>query len=80
MSVAVARSLDDALELLAPRQALGQIEGGIAQGVGLAVMEEIVFDEGRMRTAAIAGAVRDATGLALTRVPIRPVDVVLGTL
>ena len=30
-------------------QVTGQIEGGIAQGVGLAVMEEIVVDGGRMR-------------------------------
>jgi CO/xanthine dehydrogenase Mo-binding subunit len=113
----------DVGRLLNPLQALGQIEGGIAQGVGLAVMEEIVFDEGRVRnpsftdyliptaldmpvvsvvdlieqpepgapfgakgigepptiasTAAIAAAVRNATGLALTRVPIRPDDIAL---
>ncbi|MBJ7271331.1 MAG: xanthine dehydrogenase family protein molybdopterin-binding subunit, partial [Ilumatobacteraceae bacterium] len=29
--------------------ALGQIEGGIAQGLGLAVMEEIVLENGKMR-------------------------------
>ena len=34
---------------LNPRQVIGQIEGGIAQGVGLAVMEEIVLDGGRIR-------------------------------
>jgi xanthine dehydrogenase D subunit len=34
---------------LNPRQVIGQIEGGIAQGVGLAVMEEIVLDEGRIK-------------------------------
>ena len=113
----------DVGRLLNPLQALGQIEGGIAQGVGLAVMEEIVFDNGRVRnpsftdyliptaldmpvvsvvdlieqpepgapfgakgigepptissTAAIAAAVRNATGLALTRVPIRPDDIAL---
>jgi CO/xanthine dehydrogenase Mo-binding subunit len=113
----------DVGRILNPLQALGQIEGGIAQGVGLAVMEEIVFDRGRVRnpsftdyliptaldmpvvnvvelieqpepgapfgakgigepptissTAAIAAAVRAATGLALTRVPIRPDDIAL---
>ena len=113
----------DVGRILNPLQALGQIEGGIAQGVGLAVMEEIVFDRGRVRnpsftdyliptaldmpvvsvvalieqpepgapfgakgigepptissTAAIAAAVRNATGLALTRVPIRPDDIAL---
>jgi CO/xanthine dehydrogenase Mo-binding subunit len=113
----------DVGRVLNPLQALGQIEGGIAQGVGLAVMEEIVFDDGRVRnpsftdyliptaldmpvvsvvalieqpepgapfgakgigepptissTAAIAAAVRNATGLALTRVPIRPDDIAL---
>ena len=95
----------------------GQIAGGIAQGIGLALMEELVIDEGRLlngsftdyllptaldvprirfetlelghpdapyglngvgepptiaSTAAIAAAVRDATGAAVTRVPIRP--------
>jgi xanthine dehydrogenase D subunit len=34
---------------LNPVQVLGQIEGGIAQGVGLAVMEEIVVTDGRVR-------------------------------
>jgi len=32
-----------------PVQVTGQIEGGIAQGIGLAVMEEIVVTEGRVR-------------------------------
>jgi xanthine dehydrogenase D subunit len=36
---------------LNPRQVIGQIEGGIAQGLGLAVMEEIVLDDGRIRNA-----------------------------
>ena len=35
--------------VLNPLSVLGQIEGGIAQGLGLAVMEEIVVDEGRVR-------------------------------
>lgn len=34
---------------LNPLSVLGQIEGGIAQGLGLAVMEEIVVDNGRVR-------------------------------
>jgi CO/xanthine dehydrogenase Mo-binding subunit len=113
----------DVGRVLNPLQALGQVEGGIAQGVGLAVMEEIVLDEGRIRnpsftdyliptaldmpavtvaalieepepgapfgakgigepptissTAAVAAAVRDATGLDLPRVPIRPQDIAL---
>ena len=100
------------------RQSLeGQIQGGTAQGLGLAVLEEIITADGRVRnpsftdyliptildmppmgmkileypdpaspyglrgagepptlssTPAIAAAVRDATGLALARVPIRP--------
>ncbi len=112
----------DVGRLLNPLQALGQIEGGIAQGVGLAVMEEIVLDRGHIRnpsftdyllptaldmpevnvvalieepdpnapfgakgigepptissTAAIAAAIRDATGLPITRVPVRPDDIV----
>ena len=38
----------DVGRILNPVQAVGQIEGGIAQGVGLAVMEEIVLDGGRV--------------------------------
>lgn len=41
----------DVGRVLNPLQALGQIEGGIAQGVGLAVMEEMVLDRGRVRNA-----------------------------
>jgi CO/xanthine dehydrogenase Mo-binding subunit len=109
--------------VLNPVQLLGQLEGGAAQGVGLAVMEEIVMDGGRVRnpsftdyliptaldmppvvvaalveepepgapfgakgvgepptissTAAVAAAIRDATGLALPRVPVRPQDIAL---
>jgi xanthine dehydrogenase D subunit len=33
---------------LNPRAVIGQIEGGIAQGLGLAVMEEIVLTDGRI--------------------------------
>ena len=100
----------------------GQIEGGIAQGLGLALMEEIVTRDGRIvnasftdyliptaldmppvaieliedpepdapygvkgvgepptvvSTAAIVAALRDATGLPLARVPVRPQDIAL---
>jgi CO/xanthine dehydrogenase Mo-binding subunit len=34
---------------LNPRAVVGQLEGGIAQGVGLAVMEEIVVEDGLVR-------------------------------
>ena len=36
---------------LNPLSVAGQIEGGIAQGLGLAVMEEIVLIDGRIRNA-----------------------------
>ncbi|HEY8547654.1 MAG TPA: molybdopterin cofactor-binding domain-containing protein, partial [Acidimicrobiales bacterium] len=39
----------DVGRVLHPVQVLGQIEGGIAQGVGLAVMEEMVVDGGVVR-------------------------------
>ena len=111
----------DVGRVLHPTQVIGQIEGGIAQGVGLAVMEEIVVEDGLVRnpsftdyliptvadtpevlatcieepepeapfgakgagepptissTAAIAAAIRAATGLDVTRVPVRPWDLV----
>lgn len=107
---------------LNPVQVTGQIEGGIAQGMGLALMEEIVLDHGRVRNPsftdylipttldmppvvatlieepepgapygakgvgepptissgpAVLAAIRDATGLALTRAPVRPQDIAL---
>jgi xanthine dehydrogenase D subunit len=107
--------------VLHPTQVVGQIEGGVAQGVGLAVMEEIVVDGGLVRnpsftdyliptvadapevlatcieqpepgapfgakgvgepptissTAAVAAAIRAATGVDVTRVPVRPWDLV----
>lgn len=100
----------------------GQIEGGTAQGLGLALMEELVTRDGAIlnasftdyliptaldmppvdielieepepdapygakgvgepptvvSTAAILSALRDATGRALTRVPVRPDDICL---
>jgi xanthine dehydrogenase D subunit len=39
----------DVGKVLNPLQVAGQIEGGIAQGVGLAVMEELVIDGGVIR-------------------------------
>jgi xanthine dehydrogenase D subunit len=111
----------DVGRMLHPTQVLGQIEGGIAQGVGLAVMEEIVVEDGLVRnpsftdyliptiadmpdvlatcieqpepgapfgakgvgepptissTAAVAAAIRTATGVDVTRVPVRPWDLV----
>ena len=103
-----------------PQQVEGQIEGGTAQGLGLALMEEIQTSGGLITnasftdylipttldmppvesvliedpepdapygvkgvgepptvvsTAAIVAALRDATGRALTRVPVRPDDI-----
>jgi CO/xanthine dehydrogenase Mo-binding subunit len=105
-----------------PQAVLGQIHGGSAQGMGLAVMEEVVVTDGRIRNPsftdyliptildmpamqvdvlelpdphapygvrgvgepptvssgpAVLAAVRDATGLFLTRVPVRPDDIAL---
>jgi xanthine dehydrogenase D subunit len=105
-----------------PQAVEGQLEGGAAQGLGLALMEEVQVRDGVVRNpsftdyliptiadmppmrcevlelgdptapyglkgageppivsspAAIAAAVRDATGLPLTRVPVRPQDIAL---
>ena len=104
-----------------PLAVVGQIEGGTAQGLGLALMEEIQTRDGLIAnasftdyliptaldmppvvaelveepepdapygakgvgepptvvsTAAIVAALREATGRALTRVPVRPDDIV----
>jgi CO/xanthine dehydrogenase Mo-binding subunit len=104
-----------------PQQVEGQIEGGTAQGLGLALMEEIQTRDGLITnasftdyliptaldmppvesvlieeaepdapygakgvgepptvvsTAAIVSALRDATGLDLNRVPVRPDEIV----
>ena len=113
----------DVGRLLNPLQAIGQIEGGAAQGVGLAVMEEVLVLDGRIRnasftdylvptaldmppveiaalieqpepgapfgakgigeppsissTAAVVAAIRAATELNLTHVPVRPTDIAL---
>ena len=88
-----------------PQAVVGQIQGGSAQGLGLAVMEEILISGGKIKNPsftdyliptildmppmrievleyadpptissgpAIVAAIRDATGLPLQRVPVRP--------
>jgi len=122
VQVATAQDIGRALNPLA---VTGQIEGGIAQGVGLAVMEEIIVDQGRVRnpsftdyllptpldmppvvqtwieqpergapygakgvgepptissTGAVVAAIRQATNLPLTRIPVRPDDIALSPL
>jgi CO/xanthine dehydrogenase Mo-binding subunit len=112
----------DVGKALNPQAVEGQIEGGTAQGLGLALMEEIQTRDGVIAnasftdylipttldmppvvseliedpepdapygvkgvgepptvvsTAAIAAAVRNATGLELARVPVRPHDIVV---
>jgi CO/xanthine dehydrogenase Mo-binding subunit len=108
---------------LNPQAVIGQIEGGTAQGLGLALMEELLTRDGRIvnptftdyllptaldmppldialvedpdpgqpygakgvgepptvvATAAIVAALREASGRALTRAPVRPDDIALG--
>jgi CO/xanthine dehydrogenase Mo-binding subunit len=108
-----------------PVAVIGQLEGGIAQGLGLAVMEELQLKDGQVRNAsftdyllptmldmppvvcdlvehphpdapygakgvgepptisstpAIVAAIRAATGRELNRVPVRPDDIVFGTI
>ena len=48
VEVATAQDVGRALN---PLSVVGQIEGGIAQGLGLAVMEEIILVDGRIRNA-----------------------------
>jgi xanthine dehydrogenase D subunit len=116
VQIATAQDVGRALH---PQHVHGQIEGGTAQGLGLAVMEEIQTRDGKIlnpsftdyliptildmpvvdavlveepepgapfgakgvgepstvvSTAAIVAALRDATGRALNRVPVRPDD------
>jgi CO/xanthine dehydrogenase Mo-binding subunit len=116
-------TVQDVGRALNPLSVVGQIEGGIAQGVGLAVMEEIILVDGHVRNAsftdyllptfldmpevviglveepepqaplgakgvgepptvsstpAVVAAIRDALGKDLTRVPVRPTDIVFG--
>ncbi|MFI6295637.1 xanthine dehydrogenase family protein molybdopterin-binding subunit [Nonomuraea sp. NPDC050790] len=115
-------AVQDVGRVLNPVALEGQIHGGTAQGLGLALMEEIQVRDGRVvnpsftdyliptildmppmrleilenadpaapyglrgagepptlsSTPAIAAAVRDATGLELSRVPIRPEEIAL---
>ena len=112
----------DVGKALNPQSVRGQIEGGIMQGVGLAIMEELIVDEGIIRNpnftdylvptildapdvealliekegswgpygakgvgepptissgAAVAAAIRDATGRPIDRIPVRPQDIAL---
>jgi CO/xanthine dehydrogenase Mo-binding subunit len=107
----------DVGKALNPQAVIGQIQGGSAQGMGLALMEEIIVRDGKIANPsftdyliptildmppmkievleyadphapygvrgvgepptissgpAVAAAIRQATGLALGRVPIRP--------
>ena len=119
--VAQIAAVQDVGRALNPRGVEGQIEGGSAQGLGLALMEELQLKDGRIlnasftdyllptildmppvvsdvveepeprvpygakgvgegativATAAIAAALRDATGRELNRVPVTPDDLV----
>ncbi|MEV6558572.1 xanthine dehydrogenase subunit D [Nocardia sp. NPDC051756] len=120
VELAVAQDVGKAMN---PMAVEGQIEGGSAQGLGLALMEEILVDhEGKVRnpsftdyliptildvppmpitlfefahpdspyglngvgepptlsaTPAILNALRNATGLELPRIPVRPSDIAL---
>ncbi|MDR7543157.1 MAG: xanthine dehydrogenase subunit D [Armatimonadota bacterium] len=112
-------SVHDVGKVLNPQGLEGQVEGGTAMGLGLALMEQVQLQDGRIRnasftdyliptildvpaietavveepepgapygakgvgelptvvsTAAIVAALRDATGRALNRVPVRPDD------
>ncbi|MBV9445953.1 MAG: molybdopterin-dependent oxidoreductase [Streptosporangiaceae bacterium] len=120
VEIATAQDVGKAMN---PQAVEGQIHGGIAQGLGLAVMEEIQLTDGVVRnpsftdyliptvmdmppvrldvleladphapyglrgvgepptissTPAIVAAIRAATGLDLTRVPVRPEHIVAG--
>ena len=111
----------DVGKIMNPQSLEGQIEGGIAQGLGLALLEEIQVKEGKVlnasftdyllptildmppvrmeilelgdpeapyglkgvgepptisSTPAIVAALRDATGQPLTRIPVRPEQIV----
>jgi CO/xanthine dehydrogenase Mo-binding subunit len=48
VEIATAQDVGKALN---PLSVEGQIEGGIAQGLGLALMEEILLDDGELRNA-----------------------------
>ena len=118
IQIAAAQDVGSALN---PRSVEGQIEGGTAQGLGLALMEELQVVDGRIRNAsftdyliptildmppvvsvlveepepgvpygakgvgelstivagaAVAAALRNATGRELNRIPVKPDDLV----
>jgi xanthine dehydrogenase D subunit len=118
VQIAAAQDVGQAIN---PQGVYGQIEGGTAQGLGLALMEEIQVNEGRIRNAsftdyliptildmppvvselveepepnvpfgvkgvgepstivapaAIAAALREATGRELNRIPAKPDDLI----
>ena len=122
VQVATAQDVGKAIN---PVAVIGQLEGGIAQGLGLAVMEEVILKDGQVKNAsftdyllptfldmppvvadviehphpdapygakgvgepptisstpAIVAAIRAATGRELNRVPVRPDDIVFGTI
>ena len=75
VQIATAQDVGRALN---PLSVLGQIEGGIAQGLGLAVMEEIVVDRGHIRNASFTDYLLptaldapDVRGRRSSRSPIR---------
>ena len=121
VQVATAQDVGKAIN---PAAVIGQLEGGIAQGLGLAVMEEVILKDGAVKNAsftdyllptfldmppvvadviehphpdapygakgvgepptisstpAIVAAIRAAAGRELNRVPVRPDDIVFGT-
>ena len=121
VQVATAQDVGKAIN---PVAVIGQLEGGIAQGLGLAVMEEVILKDGAVKNAsftdylvptaldmppvvadiiehphpdapygakgvgepptisstpAIVAAIRAATRRELNRVPVRPDDIVFGT-
>ncbi len=121
VQVATAQDVGKAIN---PIAVVGQLEGGIAQGLGLAVLEEVILKDGAVKNAsftdyllptaldmppvvadviehphpdapygakgvgepptisstpAIVAAIRAATGRELNRVPVRPDDIVFGT-
>ena len=118
VQIAAAQDIGRAIN---PQGAYGQIEGGTAQGIGLALMEEVQLADGAIRNAsftdylipttldmppveselvedpepgvpfgakgigesgnivapaAVAAALREATGRELNRIPVRPDDLV----
>ena len=61
----------DVGRVLNPLQAVGQLEGGAAQGVGLAVMEEVLGSDGRIRNASFTDY------LVPTALDMPPVEIAL---